>query len=177
MDTPTTADRLRRIGTAVEHLVEPGEELLITRTEDGILVFDKRSGMLERDHPRLYGRLLSLNAQLESSILPTVIGFLLIGVFWLGLEAAWWQDWISGDTAEKLNVWWVFVLLVVLVFTVSGCLSELRARRVYRRARNELIPFLQEADLDRDLLLVRIKGDEELENVVRQLKLDRKPLP
>lgn len=177
MDTPAAPDRFDRIATAIEHLVEEGDELLVIRTEEGVVVHDRVSGALENDHPRLYGRLLSLNAQMEVGMLPTVIGLLLIVLFWLGLETAWFEPVISAAAAERLNVWWVYVLLAFFVILVAARLTRLYARRVYLRSRDELIPLLREADLDRDVLLVRIKGAEELEHVAQQLMLDPKPLP
>jgi len=177
MDTPAAPTRFDRIATAIEHLVEEGEELFIVRTEDGIEVHDKVSGSLESDHPRLYGRLLSLNAQMEVGMLPTVIGFLLIVLFWLGLEAAWFEPVITSLVAQRLNVWWFYTLLAFFVILVAARLTRLYARRVYLRSRDALIPLLREADLDRDILLVRIKGSDELEHIERQLMLDPKPLP
>ena len=41
--------------------------------------------------------------------------------------------------------------------------------------RTELFALLDEVDLDRDLLLIRIKDDDELTAIARQLKLDRHP--
>lgn len=175
MDEQTTADRFRRIASALEHLVEDGEELFVAGTEEGILVSEKATSPLEKTHPRLYGRLLSMNEQMAGSMIVTVTGFVLLGVLWMGLTAAWWEDWIPGVLAEKLNVWWVYVLLGLLVLVLAGFYEDWRARWVYRSVRTELFSLLEATDLDRDLLLIRIKDDDDLVVIARQLKLDRQP--
>lgn len=171
-------ERYRRIAFALEDLVQEGEELYITRfEEEGVVVSDKPSGDLERNHPRLYGRLLSLDAQLEGGNLVNFLGLALIVLLWLGVQARWWEQAISEELVERLNVWWLYVLLVLLVLFLSGMAQEARAKQIYRRCRPELLPLLEDANFDRDLLLVRIKEDDQLTNITHQLKLDPFPFP
>jgi hypothetical protein len=175
MEDQPTADRFRRIASALEDLVHEGEEFLVAGTDEGVFVSEKMTSPLEKTQPRLYGRLLSLDEQMQGSGLVTIGGFVLLGVFWMGLHAEWWESWLPARLAERMNVWWVFVILGVLVLTVAGIYEEWRARWVYRSTRTELFALLEEAGLDRDLLLLKIKDDDELSNIARQLKLDRRP--
>lgn len=175
MDEPIMSERHRRIARAVEDLLQEGEELFLSRSDEGVLVSEAPVNPLEKEHPRLYGRLLSLDAQLEGGNLATVLGVAAVLAFWIGLQARWWEPVISEELAQVINVWWFYGVLVLLVLLLSGSLSEGRARFRYRRARSELLPLLEEANLDRDLLLVRIKDDENLTNITRQLKLDWQP--
>jgi hypothetical protein len=174
MSVPTPSERFRRIAAAVDHLVEAEDEILLYRGDDGVEVLDFGGEALSRQHPELYGRLLSVNAQMQVSGLGGLVGFFLLGVFWLGEQAGWWDDWI-GSAAERLNVWYVYVVLTVLLLAVLGILGAGKAALVYRTSRGELFALIHAASLDRDRLLVRINGDDELETVIDQLKLDRNP--
>lgn len=177
MQEDAADDRFRRIAVAVAHLLQNGDEIVLRGTEEGPVVEELPTRRFERDHPRLYGRLLALDLQLQGGCSVYLFFIGILGAFVLGLQIGWWDTIIPPRVAESINVWWVHLLLGVGALALAGEIYEILSRRTYRQGRPELIALMEESGLDRDLLVVAIRMEPELRNVLRFLQLDRRPFP
>ena len=104
------------------------------------------------------------------------------GAFWLGVRDALPFllvivpfGMLFGVLAAEAG-WPVAETMAASILVIAGAYEDWRARWVYRSSRTELFALLDEAGFDRDLVLIRIKDDDDIANVARQLKLDRRPV-
>jgi hypothetical protein len=167
--------RIDEIARVVKDYLREGEAFLVQCQEDEILVEEAPHTKFQRDHPRLYGRLLSLNEQMETGCGVVIALFVVGGVFCLGLHVGWWDDWIDPNVLEMLRTWWFYVPLFVVLFFIADTWSTWHEKRVYRRGRAELLLLLRNEGYDRDTVVPIIQGMPEFEKVVKQLKLDPGP--
>jgi hypothetical protein len=167
--------RLDEVARVVKDYLREGEALLVQCQDDDILVEPAPHTKFQRDHPRLHGRLLSLNEQMEIGCAVSIGLLVLGGVFCLGLHVGWWDDVIPPNVIEKLRTWWFYAPLFVVLFFVGDAWSTWREKRVYRRGRPELMLLLRNEGFDRDTLVSAIQGVEDFERVAKQLKRDRGP--
>lgn len=162
-------NRRDNVAEALEPVLEEGDQFKVFCHEGKVYVEDEATSVCAVRHPRLYGRLLALNTQLEDvgsglGRLPTLAGL----AFCVSVEMGWvWSE--LGDSARR---WWVYFLLFFFLFQVLGWISGQLQRRFYRVSRHELLPLLAAEKLDRDVLLSLIEGDPALERISHFLKLD-----
>jgi hypothetical protein len=168
------ASRRERLARALQEILKEGDAFQVVAGESGIDVTETRSFQFQERHPRLYGRLLSVNEQMEGGCMGYVLTFLAAGVLCFGINVGWFDE-ALGAAAEKLNSWWFFAIVLLVAFVLGNTIYEWQERRVYRRGRDELLALLEDEGLDRDTLLVQINDDGDLENVIKQLKLDPGP--
>jgi hypothetical protein len=173
-------DRLERMHRRAENfrdLLKDGEEVTIAFFDGEVTIEESYRSQFERKHPKLFGRMLSLEAQLETGWVPYFIGLIVVGVIIFGLQLGWWDPMLGADVCALLNRWWFYVVLPVsIVYLVSlGCGQW--QKYVFRRQRQALFDLIASEQLDRDLLLVMLRQVEELDYVIQELKLDRGPFP
>lgn len=166
-------NRRRVVGNALRPLLEEGEAFNVYCHEGEILVNEAETSVCAARHPRLYGRLLALNAELEQAgagvgRLPV----LLVLTFCVGLHLQWWGAWL-GDLRERFDSFWFYALVAYAVYQVLSFVARALERRAYQRGRDELLALLGPEDLDRDALLAMIEGDGAVGRVGHHLKLDR----
>jgi hypothetical protein len=162
----TVADALRPI-------LEEGEAYSVFCHEGEIHVKEADTSICAVIHPRLYGRLLSISAQLDNagagySRLPTLVGL----AFCVGLHLRWWDDWLGNVLVERLDHWLFFILVFYVIFQGLSIVNNALQRGIYRRGREELFTLMSEAKLDRDSLLAMIEGDPAVNRAGHHLKLD-----
>jgi hypothetical protein len=168
-------ERLGHIQRRAENfreLLREGEEITIACLDGKMSVEESFRSQFERKHAKLFGRMLSIDAQLEMNWSPSVIGLLAGGVFLFGLQLSWW-DWLLGEDVRSLmNTWWFFlVVFAVILYLVSVGCGQWR-KRIFRRHRAELLALIANEKLDRDVMLVMLRDVSDLDNVVAELKLD-----
>ena len=168
-------ERMRRLGDALEDVLVDGDQFQVVATGDEVQVTETRSSQLRDKHPRLYGRLLSLNHQMESGCTVTMLGFTGAAALCFALNVGWLDEVLGPAVAEKLDSWWFFVLLFLVVFTLTGSYYDWIEKRAYRRGRDELLFLMHEAQYDRDSLLVHIKDDPAMDKIAKQMMLDAEP--
>jgi hypothetical protein len=161
-------ERLERIHIRAQNfreLLKDGEEITIAFQDGEVHCDESYRSKFERQHPKLYGRLMSIDAQMAAGFSPYVFGLAIVSVVFVGLQFGGWLD--------------PATFLAVPLFV--GCLIYLVCRRwgkyVYRRNRAELLELIAAAKLDRDVLLVMLRDESELDAVIHELKLDPGPFP
>src|SRR5437867_12759215 len=91
-DTDDLDERIDNIARVVKDYLREGDAFLIQCQEDDILVEEAPQADFQKQHPRLYGRLLSLNDQLETGCALTILLFVLGGVLCFALHVGWLDD-------------------------------------------------------------------------------------
>jgi hypothetical protein len=162
----TVADALRPI-------LEEGEAYSVYCHEGEIHVKDADTSICAVRHPRLYGRLLSVSAQLDDagaglSRFPILAGL----AFCAGLHLHWLDDLIGKDLAERLDHWLFFVLVFYVIFQGLSITGNALRRGLYRRNRDDIFSLISDEKLDRDTLLAMIEGDSAIGRAAHHLKLD-----
>lgn len=168
-------ERIDHIARVVKDYLREGDAFLIQCEEDDIVVEEAPQRRFQKEHPRLYGRLLSLEDQLETGCGVTLALFTLGGLLCLALHIGWLDDALTPNVADKLKTWWFYVPLFVVLFFVSDWMYTRVAKAVYRRGREELLLLLREEGFDRDTLVPLLKDADEFEKITKQLKLDPGP--
>ncbi len=174
----TLDDRLESIQRRAENfrdLLKDGEEVTIGFHDGEVYVEQSYRSKFEQDHPKVFGRMLAIDAQMSAGWLPTIAALLLAGVVILGLQASWWIPVLGEGVCDLLNHWWFYTVLTLLMIYVAHRVNGRWARHAYRGHREELLRLIDADSLDRDVLLVMLRDEELLENVVYQLKLDTRP--
>lgn len=175
-DQPDDADeRIDHIARIVKDYLREGDAFIIQCQDGDILVEEAQQTRFQKDHPRLYGRLLSMNDQLESGCGLTMGLFGLGALVCLGLHLNWFDKVLGDDLAGTLRTWWFYVPLFAVLFFVSDILYTMLEKRKYQQGRAELLELLRQEGFDRDTLVPLIKDIPEFERIVKRLKLDPGP--
>jgi hypothetical protein len=177
-DEETLDDRLERIQRRAENfreLLKDGDEVTIACLDGDLHVEESYRSQLERKSPKLYGRMLSVEAQMETGLVPYFVAMIAAGLFFFGLQLSWWNSVLNDDVQDLMNRWWFFIALPLLLVFITHRGVRLWERAIYRKNRQDLLDLIAEAKLDRDTLVVMLRDDDEVGGVVRELKLDRGP--
>jgi hypothetical protein len=170
-------DTILRRAESFRELLTDGDEVTIAFQDGELHVEESYRSKFERKHPKLFGRMLAIEAQLEPSYLAAFAAMLLAAGLLFTLHVGWWED-VVGPTASTLLQGWWFTLIVPCFFLylarlVGACWQTI----IYRRNRPALFDLIATDQLDRDILLVMLRDDGEVDRVLRQLKLDTAPSP
>ncbi|GEM_PF-6339525 len=174
-DADDLDERTDNIARVVKDYLREGEAFLVQCQDDEIMVEEAPQSELQQEHPRLFGRLLSIEDQLDIGCGPTLVLFAVCGLFCLGLHAGWWDNWLDPNVTMHIKSWWFYVLLFVGMFIVGDWICGRVANRHYRQGRDELLALMSDEGFDRDTLVPIIKDMPEFEKIAGQLKLDRGP--
>jgi hypothetical protein len=176
----TLDERLESIVRRAENfreLLRDGDEVTIAFADGEVHVEESYRSKFERKHAKVFGRMLSIEEQMKTGVFPYFLGLVFFGVFFLGLQFKWWQGVIDEEVRNILDNWWFYIaapLAIVYLIHVAG---RRWASHIYRRNRRELLGLIAVDKLDRDVLLVMLRDESDLDHVVYQLKLDTRPLP
>lgn len=163
---------IQRRAQSFVDLLRDGDEVFITCDAGEVQVDESYRSKFERKHTKLFGRMLSVEAQLNTGWFPYLAALLLVGGFIFGLPLRWWDGILGAAVCEGLQSW-IFYLsapVVILYLAHLGCKQW--QKFVYRKHRQELADLIAAEQLDRDVLLVMLRDEEELETVIHQMKLD-----
>jgi hypothetical protein len=183
MSTPSDdalEDRLERIQLRAENfreLLKDGEEVTIAFQDGEVRIEESYRSKFERQHPKLFGRLMSVEAQMAAGYSPYVIGLVAVGVVIFGLQLGWWAPLLGASVLELLNQLWFYIALTLFVLYLMYLTCQRWASYAYRQNRAELLALIAAAKLDRDVLLVLLRDEADLDNVIQALKLDTGPFP
>lgn len=176
----TLDDRFERIQRRAENfreLLKEGDEVTIAFADGEMHVEESYRSKIERKHPKLFGRMLSIEAQMEAGWFPYALALALSGVTLFGLPLKWWDGVLGETVSEQLNGWWFYIVLPMALLYLARLGAGFWERFVYRRHRNDLVDLLAAERIDRDILLVMLRDEDDLDYVVYQLKLDAGPFP
>jgi hypothetical protein len=179
-DDETQEERLGRIQRWAENLrdvLKDGDEIVVRLLEGQVQVEESAFSKFQAAYPRLWGRLSSLDAQMETGCGLYVAAFVGVSAVCVGIHRQWWLDALGADLNETLDAWWFYLVLFGLAVFAASQAYEWQERRVYRRGRAELHALMADETLDRDTLLPLLADSPELERVIKQLKLDPGPFP
>ncbi len=165
-------ERLRRRAETFRDLLEEGDEITVAKDDGEIFVDELSRSKLERKHPKLFGRLLAIEAQMTVGITPLTAMITIFAMIVLGLQVGWWEPILGPETCESLNKWWFWAVELLIVWYVIHLVTRLYRKKLYRARRDELAACISVEGLDRDLLLVMLLDHGDLANVVEALKLD-----
>jgi hypothetical protein len=161
------------VADALRPVLEEGEAYTVFCHEGEIHVSDAETSVCAVRNPRLYGRLLSMNTQIEEA--GSGLGrlpFLIVLAFCVGLHLHLLDAWIGQPLADQLDSAWFYVLVIFATFVLLETLRKPLARMAYNRGREELNALIHREDLDRDRLLAMIEDDPAVSQVGHYLKLD-----
>jgi hypothetical protein len=179
-DDDTLDDRLESIQRRAEtfrELLKDGDEVTIACDDGEVHVEESYRSKFERKHPKLFGRMLSIEAQMDAGWSAYFAALVFSGVIVMGLHLRWWDRPLGEDLCQYLESWWFYIVLPILLLFLARQGCKVYERFVFRRNRRELLELLAADNLDRDVLLVNLRGDSDVENVVHRLKLDPGPFP
>jgi hypothetical protein len=176
----TLDERIESIQRRAENfreLLKDGDEVTIGLLDGEMHVEESYRSKFERQHPKLFGRMLAIEAQMDAGLFPYFAALVVTGIVIAGLHLKWWDDLLGEATSDFLQSWWFYVVLPALTLYLArhGCGQY--ERFVYRRNRPELVELIAAARLDRDVLLVMLRDEDDLDSVVYRLKLDTGPFP
>ncbi len=177
-DEETLDDRLESIQRRAENfreLLEDGDEVTIGRSGEVLQVVESFRSKFERQHAKLFGRMLSIEEQMKTGLFPYFLGLVGFAGFLVGLQLTWWEDVLGASLCEMLNRWWFYVLAPPSVLYLAHLSCGRWGYFKYLRHRVALLDMIAAAGLDRDELLVMLRDESELNNVVHFLKLDPGP--
>jgi hypothetical protein len=172
----TLDDRLEVLQRRAENfreLLKDGEEVTIALADGQMHVEESYRSKFERKHPKLFGRMMSVEAQMDAGWSPYVVALAVSGSVLFGLPLHWWDAVVGEAVVEQLNGWWFFIVLPMAVLYVAHAVCGQWEKMAYRRNRKELLELIGAEQLDRDVLLVMLRDEDELVHVVHQLKLDK----
>lgn len=175
----TLDERIERIQRRAENfreLLRDGDEVTIAFADGEVHVEESYRSKFERKHPKLFGRMLAIEAQMSAGLLPYFAASVLSGVIILGLSLSWWDGVLTEKVGEALNSWWFYIALPLGLLYLAALGSARWETHVYRRSRRDLFDLIAAEKLDRDVLLVMLRDTDELRNVVHKLKLDSKAI-
>jgi hypothetical protein len=170
-------ESIQRRAENFRELLKDGDEVTIAYEDGEVRVEESYRSKFERKHPKLFGRLLGIEAQMNAGWSPYVAALMPIGVFIFGLPLKWWDGVLGEAVCEQLQSWWFYIAApcAVLYLAQLGCMRW--DRYVYRRNRAGLLELIAAEKLDRDALLLMLRDESDLDIVVYQLKLDAGPFP
>ena len=170
----TEQDRRQTVADVLRPVLGEGEAFNVYCHEGDVWVSEIETSVCAARYPRLYGRLLSLNAELERAGTAVArLPILLAVVFCVGVHVRWWDAWLGQEAAERLDTFWFYALVALAVYQLLSLVTASLERGGYRRHRDDLLALTAAEGLDRDLLLAMIEGDGAVGRVGAQLKLDR----
>jgi hypothetical protein len=176
----TIEDRIERLQRRAENfreLLEDGDEITVALMDGEMRVAESYRSQFERKHPKLFGRMLSIEAMMRASWSPYVIALLAIGVFIFGLQLSWWEGLFGTDMTALLDTWWFYLIATAFMLYLAYVARGLWGRFIYRRHRQALHDLIAQEKLDRDVLVVMLRDEELIEHVVHELKMDTEPFP
>jgi hypothetical protein len=174
-DLPDEDDRYEKLAARVESFLREGDRIVIEMSEGQVHVEDAGVSALERRSPRLFGRLLALNEQLEGGCGLIAFPVVLAAVLAFLLHARLAEPWIGIDLNDKLASWWFYLLLVLVLGGLGFLLQEMAETRRYRRSKSDLRSIIEDEATDWDALIAELHRIPDLANVYRRMKLDEPP--
>src|ERR1051325_2267637 len=111
-DEETLDDRLERIQRRAENfreLLKDGAEVTIACFDSELHVAESYRSKLERVHPKLFGRMLSIEEQMKAGLFPYFVGLIGFALVILGLQLAWWTPIFGEALCDMLNRWWFYL--------------------------------------------------------------------
>ena len=170
-------ERIQRRAENFRELLRDGDEVTIAYQDGEVRVEESYRSKFERKHAKLFGRMLSIESQMDAGLFPYFSALVLSGVVILGLSLHWWDGVLTETVSLAMDAWWFYIVLpLVLVY-----LARLGCGRwesyIYRRNRVDLMDLIAAEKLDRDVLLVMLRDEDDLRSVVHKLKLDEGPFP
>jgi hypothetical protein len=170
-------DRMQRRAENFRDLLKEGEEITITFFDGKMKVEESYRAQFERKHSKLFGRMLSVEAQLNTGWVPYFLGLVVVGVVLFGLQLGWWESGLGKNVCDNLNSYWFYLVLPAAVLYLMSLGCGQWQKWAYRRHRLDLLDLIAAEKLDRDVLLVMMRDLEDLDRLILELKLDRGPFP
>jgi hypothetical protein len=170
-------ERIQRRAENFRELLRDGDEVTIAYQDGEVHVEESYRSKFERKHPKLFGRMLSIEAQMDAGLFPYFVALVLSGVVIFGLSLRWWDGVLTEKVGDALNAWWFYLVLPLVLLYLARLGCGRWESYVYRRNRPELMDLIGAEKLDRDVLLVMLRGEDDLNSVVHKLKLDVGPFP
>lgn len=174
-DVPESDDRHEKIANRIEPFLREGDRFVVEMVEGHVQIEEAAVNSLERRSPRLYGRLLSLNDQVESGCGLIAAPVVFAGVLSFVIYARFAEPWIGIDLNDKLASWWFYLLLLLVLGGFGFWMQEAIEKNRYRRAKSRLARAIEEEEADWDTLIAELHRIPELGNVYRRMKLDEQP--
>ena len=89
-------------------MLKDGEEVTIALADGEMHVEESYRSKFERKHPKLFGRMMAVDAEMDPGWSAYVVALALSGVVLFGLPLKWWDGVVGEAVAEQLNSWWFF---------------------------------------------------------------------
>jgi hypothetical protein len=127
---------------------------------------------LAREHPRLYGILLSVNQRVDDagSNAIWIFGLAAVGLC-VAIHLRWLEP-VLGVEMDSVRSGGVYTLIILVAIFIGGSYIGWLERRAYAAHREEIRQALRGTDLDRYTLLAAIETDDSLEDVRPLIKKD-----
>lgn len=161
------------VADTLRPVLQEGDSFNVYCQDGEVYVADAETSALAAVHPRVYGRLLAIDADLERNTTAfTRLPFLALAVFTVGLHLRWWDDWIGANIVDKVDSIWFYILLFIGLYQLFAPIRNRLDRTVYQRHREDLLSLMADERIDRDTLLAMVESDGALARIAYQLKLD-----
>jgi hypothetical protein len=170
-------ERIQRRAENFRELLRDGDEVTIAYQDGEVRVEESFRSKFERAHAKLFGRMLSIEAQMDAGLFPYFAALVLSGVVILGLSLHWWDAVLTETVSSAMDAWWFYTVLPLTLLYLARLGCGRWEAFIYRRNRVGLMDLIAAERLDRDVLLVMLREEDDLRNVVHKLKLDAGPFP
>jgi len=163
----------QEIADALSGVLADGQSCFV-QCKDNVVTVDAPDALAQfwQDHTELYGYLLSLNEAIRGAVgYFYSFMFVITALACLAVHLAWVDDFL-GMPVAKLQSWWLYLVVAVVMFVIACTVGESRYRGNYLRYRRGVMQAIDDAGLTKNSVLAMIHGDDSLARVADQLKSD-----
>jgi len=174
MSTEIDDAQKRKIAEALTGVMRDGQRCLI-QCSDGDITVDSKvpAAEIKQKHADLYGQLLTANEAIsDAGGWVGIVMFFTAAVFCLAIHMAWFNS-VLGVPVERLQSFWLYLLVLAVVVIVSGGLVSVREQQAYRRHRQEVLRAIADAGSTKNAILTAINDDPALKSIAEWRKKDR----
>lgn len=138
----------------------------------GDAAFDRLEAkrQLKSEFPELYGRMLMANKRIAVAGAGAFgVGLIIVLGLCVAIHMAWFSS-LFGMPIERFQSWWVYLLIVVSGFIVSGYYTTLSEKLAWRGCREFVHGERRKQHLSVPGLVTRADGIEEVAQMLEHLK-------
>ena len=138
--------------------------------QDRFDVADSVHQMLKTNYPELYGLMLMANQRILAAG-SRLIWFAILGVLGLsvGIHMEWFPE-VFGLPVEKLQSWWVYLLIVLAGFLLNGLVVSWLEKIAWARFRDVVHKERRKQNISVPVLLTWLEDNIELSRLAQYLQ-------
>jgi hypothetical protein len=113
-------ESIQRRAENFRELLKDGDEVTIACQDGEMHVEESYRSKFDRKHAKLFGRMLSIEAQMDAGWFPYFAALILVGVVIIGLHLKWWEGALGEAVCDYLQSLWFYIAAPVVVVYLGG---------------------------------------------------------